>query len=62
MMFAELNRVLSRVTPRFFALWEGDTVELSTMREVLEQAGLPHEEAQLRLAKVELEVVGQHPS
>jgi hypothetical protein len=30
-MFAENDRVLSRVTPRFFALWEEDTVELSTM-------------------------------
>jgi hypothetical protein len=32
-MFAENDRVLSRVTPRFFALWEGNTMELSTMME-----------------------------
>ena len=25
MRFAENDRVLSRVTPRFFVLWEGDT-------------------------------------
>ena len=25
LMFEENNRVLSRVTPRLFALWEGDT-------------------------------------
>jgi hypothetical protein len=31
LMFAELNRVLSRVTPRFFALWDGDTMELLTV-------------------------------
>ena len=31
LMFAENDRVLSRVTPKFFALWEGDTVELSPM-------------------------------
>ena len=29
-MFAENDRVLSRVTPRVFVLWVGD-VELSTM-------------------------------
>ena len=28
-MFAENDRVLSRVTPMFFALWDRDTVELS---------------------------------
>ena len=33
LMFAENDRVLSKVTPRFFALREGDTVELSTMME-----------------------------
>ena len=33
LMFAENDRVLSRVRPRLFALWEGDTVELSTMME-----------------------------
>ena len=59
-MFAENNRVLSRVTPRFFALWEGDTVKLSTVMEVLERAGLPREKEQRRL--VEVEVVGRHPS
>ena len=31
LMFAENNRVLSKFTPSFFALWEGDTVELSTV-------------------------------
>jgi hypothetical protein len=30
-MFAENDRVLSRVTPRFFSLWEGDTVESTGM-------------------------------
>lgn len=29
-MFAEVDRVLSRVTLRFFSLWEGNTEELST--------------------------------
>ena len=33
LMFTDNNRVLSRVTPRFFALWEGNTVELSTVME-----------------------------
>ena len=33
LMFAENNRVLSRVKPRLFALSEGDTVELSTVME-----------------------------
>ena len=33
LMFAENDRVLSRVTPRVFALWEDDTVELSTPME-----------------------------
>jgi hypothetical protein len=33
-MLAENNRVLSRVKPRFFALWEGNTGELSTMIEM----------------------------
>ena len=33
LMFAENDRVLSRVTPRFFPFWEGDTVELSTVME-----------------------------
>jgi hypothetical protein len=32
-MFAENDRVLSRVTPRLFALWEADTVDLSTVME-----------------------------
>jgi hypothetical protein len=47
LMFAENNRV-SRVTPRLFALWDGDTVELSTVM-VFEQAGLPQEEEHFRL-------------
>ena len=59
MMFAENVRVLSRVTTRFFALREGDTVELSTVMErSLRQTGLPWEEEQSRV--VELEVVGRH--
>jgi hypothetical protein len=33
LIFVENDRVLSRVMPRFFALWEGDNVELSTMME-----------------------------
>jgi hypothetical protein len=33
LMFEENDRVLSRVTPRFFELWEGKTVELSSMME-----------------------------
>jgi hypothetical protein len=32
-MFAENDRVWSMVTARFFALWERDTVELSTVME-----------------------------
>ncbi|KAK6319265.1 hypothetical protein J4Q44_G00104760 [Coregonus suidteri] len=31
LMLAENDRVLSRVTPRLFALWEEDTTELSTV-------------------------------
>ena len=33
LMFAENDRVLSRVIPWFSVLWEGDTVENSTMME-----------------------------
>ena len=33
MMFSENDRVLSRFTPRFFALWEDDTVELYILME-----------------------------
>ena len=33
LMFAENDMVLSKVRPRFFALWEGNTVELSTVIE-----------------------------
>jgi hypothetical protein len=51
LMFAESDRVLSRVTPRFFALWEGDRV-VNHDGDVLEWAGLPWEEEQLRLVKV----------
>ena len=60
-MLVENDRVLSRVTPRFFALWEDDSVELSAVMEVFERAGLPREEEQLRLAEVQLEVVIRHP-
>jgi hypothetical protein len=58
-MFAENNRALSRVTPMFFALWVGNTVELSNF---FEWAGIPREKEQLHLVEVELKVVGQHPS
>ena len=34
LMFAENDRVLSRVTPKFFAHSEGETVEVSTVMEV----------------------------
>ena len=37
-------------------------MELSTVMERSERAGLPQEKEQLCLVKVELEVVGQHPS
>jgi hypothetical protein len=33
LMFAQNNMVLPRVMPKFFAIWEGDTVGLSTMME-----------------------------
>jgi hypothetical protein len=33
LMFAKNDRVLSRVTPRFLALWEVDNVGLSTVME-----------------------------
>ena len=51
----------------YFALWEGNTVELSTMMgrrdgEIFAQAGLFQEEMQLRFVEVDLEVVGRHPS
>jgi hypothetical protein len=62
LMFAENYRVLSRVRSRLLALWEGDTVELSTMMEVLERAGFPREEVQLHLVEVKLKVVGRRPS
>ena len=55
MMFAENNRELSRVTPRFFVLWDGDNMELSTVMEMSWSE-------QLRFVEVELEVMGQHPS
>ena len=31
LMLVENVRVLSRITPRFLALWEEDTMELSTV-------------------------------
>ena len=63
LMFAENDRVLSRVTPRFFALWEGDNLQFVICDgEVLERAGLSWEEDQLRFVEVELEVMGRHPS
>ena len=62
MMFAENYRVLSRVTPRFFVLWEGDTGIVNRDEEVLEQAGRPQKERLLLLVKIGLEVVGRHPS
>ena len=58
LMFAENDRLLSRVTPRFFALWEGNTVELSTVME----RSLSGQKEQCRLVEVALEVVGRHPS
>ena len=33
LMIAENDRVKSRVTSRFFPLWDGDTMELSTVNE-----------------------------
>ena len=33
MKIAENDMVLSTIMPRFFVLWEGDTVELSTVME-----------------------------
>jgi hypothetical protein len=54
LMFEENNRVLSRVRPRYRVV--------NHDREVLERAGLPQEEEQLRLVEVELEVVGRLPS
>ena len=59
MMFAENDRLLSRVTPSLFVLSEGDNSGVVNRDgEVLDWAGLPREEEQLRLVEVELEVVG----
>ena len=33
LIFAENDRVLSKVTPRFIALWEGDILGLATVME-----------------------------
>ena len=54
----ENDRVLSRVTPRFVSLWEGDTAELPTMMEM----SWSSRAEELHLVEVELEVVGQHQS
>ena len=59
LMFAENDRVLSRVTPRFFALWEGDTVEMSTVMRSLSGAGLPREEEQLHFVSLAREGGGR---
>ena len=57
LMFAENNRVLSRVTARFFALWESDTVELTTVMErSLSGQAFPGRKSSS--IEVELEVVG----
>ena len=60
MMFAENDRVLSRVMPRYVCTLGGGVVDRDG--EVLEPAGLPREEKQFPLVKVELEVVGRHPT
>ena len=63
MMFAENGRVLSRVTPRFFAFCgQRHRGVVKRDGEVLERAGLPREEEQLCLVRVALEVVGRHPN
>jgi hypothetical protein len=62
LMVTENNRLLSRVTPRFFSLWEGDTGVVNHYGEVFERAGLPWEEEQFCLVDDKLEVVGRHPS
>ena len=64
MMFSENYSVLSRVTPRFFALWEGGghCAVVNCDGEVIEWAGLTGEEEQLCLVEVEIEVVTRHPS
>ena len=63
MTFTENDRVLSSVTPRFFALWEGDTVELSTMMErSWSGKAFPRRKSSSVLSKVELELVDRHPS
>ena len=41
MMFSENDRLLSRFTPRFFALWVCDTVELSIVMERCEDMNEP---------------------
>jgi hypothetical protein len=40
-MFAENDRVSSRLTPNVFALWERNTGVVNHDGEVLERAGLP---------------------
>jgi hypothetical protein len=60
-MFGENDRVLSRVTLRFFALWEGDTLELLTVMErSLSGQAFPGRKSSS--VEVKLEVVGRHPS
>ena len=61
LMLVENDRVLSRITPRFLALWEEDTGVVNRDGEIMERAVLPREEEQLRLAEVQLEVVIRHP-
>ena len=51
MMFAENDRVM----PKFFALWEGDPVELST---VMARSWKGHTREDEQFSLVELEVVG----
>jgi hypothetical protein len=41
LMFAENDRVLSRVTPRFFVIWDGDTGVVNFDGEVFQPVGLP---------------------
>ena len=56
LMFAENDRVLSRVPPRFFCtLGGGFCGVVNRDGEVFERAGLPREEEQFSLVKVELE-------
>jgi hypothetical protein len=54
LMFAEDDRVLSKVTPRFFAPWKGNTVEFSTVMERLNCQAFPGRKSSSVLSRLSL--------